>query len=80
MTEPIGANDFYTIENAEADVKRQGSDVTLVSFNKMMKVALGAASELEKEGVSVEVIVPARSNLFFFGSNTSRMSWSNGRM
>ena len=39
-----------------ADVKRKGSDVTIVSFNKMMKEALGAAAALEKEGVSAEVI------------------------
>ncbi len=37
-------------------MKRQGTDVTIVSFNKMMKVALGAAEELAKEGISAEVI------------------------
>ncbi len=46
----------YYIELGKADVKRQGTDVTIVSFNKMMKVALGAAVELEKEGISAEVI------------------------
>jgi pyruvate dehydrogenase E1 component beta subunit len=46
----------YIIPIGKADVKRQGSDVTIVSWNKMMKVALGAAAELEKEGVSAEVI------------------------
>jgi pyruvate dehydrogenase E1 component beta subunit len=46
----------YYIELGKADVKREGSDVTIVSFNKMMKVALGAAAELEKENVSAEVI------------------------
>src|SRR5688572_25573538 len=46
----------YYIELGKADVKKQGSDVTIVSFNKMMKVALGAASELGKEGISAEVI------------------------
>ena len=46
----------YYIELGKADVKRQGSDVTIVSFNKMMKVALGAAVELEKENISAEVI------------------------
>ncbi|OYZ00030.1 MAG: pyruvate dehydrogenase complex E1 component subunit beta [Sphingobacteriia bacterium 28-36-52] len=46
----------YYIPLGKADVKRQGSDVTIVSFNKMMKVALGAAEELAKEGVSAEVI------------------------
>lgn len=46
----------YVIPIGKADVKKQGNDVTIVSFNKMMKVALGAATELEKEGVSAEVI------------------------
>lgn len=46
----------YYIELGKADVKKSGRDVTIVSFNKMMKVALGAAAELEKEGVSAEVI------------------------
>ncbi|MGB8190604.1 MAG: pyruvate dehydrogenase complex E1 component subunit beta [Chitinophagaceae bacterium] len=46
----------YIIPIGKADVKKEGSDVTIVSFNKMMKVALGAAAELEKEGVSAEVI------------------------
>lgn len=46
----------YYIPIGKADVKREGSDVTIVSFNKMMKVALGAAAELEKEGISAEVI------------------------
>jgi pyruvate dehydrogenase E1 component beta subunit len=46
----------YTIPIGLADVKRAGKDVTIVSFNKMMKVALAAAAELEKEGISAEVI------------------------
>ncbi|MEI6947794.1 pyruvate dehydrogenase complex E1 component subunit beta [Paraflavisolibacter sp. H34] len=46
----------YYIELGKADVKKQGRDVTIVSWSKMMKVALGAAQELEKEGVSAEVI------------------------
>jgi pyruvate dehydrogenase E1 component beta subunit len=46
----------YIIPIGKADVKRAGTDVTIVSFNKMMKVALGAAAELEKEGISAEVI------------------------
>jgi pyruvate dehydrogenase E1 component beta subunit len=39
-----------------ADVKRQGTDVTIVSFGKIMKVALAAAAELEKDNISCEVI------------------------
>ena len=40
----------------KAAVKREGTDVTLVSFNKMMIVAQNAAIELQKEGISAEVI------------------------
>jgi pyruvate dehydrogenase E1 component beta subunit len=46
----------YYIPLGKADIKKQGRDVTIVSFNKMMKVALGAAAELEKENISAEVI------------------------
>src|SRR5699024_10580550 len=46
----------YLIPIGEADIVREGKDVTIVSFNEMMKVAKGAAEELEKEGVDAEVI------------------------
>jgi len=46
----------YYIELGKADVTRQGADVTIVGYNKMMKVANGAATELEKENISAEVI------------------------
>ena len=46
----------YYIPLGKADVKKQGRDITIVSYNKMMKVALAAATELEKEGISAEVI------------------------
>ncbi len=46
----------YLIPIGKAKVVREGSDVTMVSFNKMMKVAMGAAEELAKENVSAEVI------------------------
>ncbi len=46
----------YYIPIGKADVKKQGSDVTIVSFNKMMKVALKAAEELEKDNINAEVI------------------------
>jgi pyruvate dehydrogenase E1 component beta subunit len=46
----------YLIPLGQADIKRQGNDVTIVSFGKIMKVALNAAAELEKEGISAEVI------------------------
>jgi pyruvate dehydrogenase E1 component beta subunit len=46
----------YLIPIGKAKVVREGKDVTLVSFNKMMKVALGAADELAKENINAEVI------------------------
>lgn len=46
----------YLIPIGKADVKRAGTDVTLVSFGKMMKVALSAAEELAKDNISAEVI------------------------
>jgi pyruvate dehydrogenase E1 component beta subunit len=46
----------YVLPIGKADIKKPGGDVTIVSYNKMMKVALGTATELEKEGISAEVI------------------------
>lgn len=46
----------YIIPIGLADVKREGTDVTIVSFGKIMKTALAGAAELEKEGISAEVI------------------------
>lgn len=46
----------YIIPIGVAEVKRPGTDVTIVSFGKIMKVALAAAAELEKDGISAEVI------------------------
>lgn len=46
----------YMIPLGVADVKQAGSDVTLVTFGKMLKIALQAAEEAAKEGISVEVI------------------------
>ena len=46
----------YLLPIGVADIKRKGKDVTIVSFGKMMKVALEAAEELAKEGIEAEVI------------------------
>ena len=46
----------YLIPIGKADIKRAGTDVTIVSYNKMMKVAMGVAEELAKENISAEVI------------------------
>jgi len=46
----------YTIPIGVADIKREGTDVTIVSFGKIIKEAYKAADELEKEGISCEII------------------------
>jgi pyruvate dehydrogenase E1 component beta subunit len=46
----------YFIPIGKANVVREGTDVTIVSYNKMMKVAAAAADELAKENISAEVI------------------------
>ena len=46
----------YYIPIGKAEVKREGTDCTIVSFSIMMKVALSAAAELAKDGVQCEVI------------------------
>src|SRR5690625_3651087 len=46
----------YTIELGKASVKREGNDVTLISYGAMVHAALKAAEELENKGISAEVI------------------------
>lgn len=46
----------YTIPLGVAEIKREGTDVTIVSFGKIIKEAYKAADELEKEGISCEII------------------------
>ena len=46
----------YYIELGKAKVARPGTDVTIVSYNKMMKISLAAADELQKENINAEVI------------------------
>lgn len=48
----------YTIPLGVSDVKREGTDVTLIAWSKMVSVALKAAATLEQDGVSCEVIDP----------------------
>lgn len=46
----------FLLPIGKAKVMREGKHVTVVAFSKMVKYSLLAAAELEKEGVSVEVI------------------------
>ena len=46
----------YTIEIGKAEVKREGTDITIVTYGAMVQASLKAAEELEKDGISAEVI------------------------
>ena len=52
----VPEDDNFLIPIGEADIVREGSDVTIVSFGKMMKVANETAQELAKDDISAEVI------------------------
>jgi pyruvate/2-oxoglutarate/acetoin dehydrogenase E1 component len=54
---PVPADD-YTIPFGVADIKRAGTDITIVATSSMVQVALGAAQLLEQAGISAEVIDP----------------------
>ncbi|MEG1243701.1 MAG: transketolase C-terminal domain-containing protein, partial [Oscillospiraceae bacterium] len=48
----------YAIPFGKADIKRSGTDVTIIAIQKMVEYSLKAAEKLEKEGISVEVVDP----------------------
>jgi pyruvate/2-oxoglutarate/acetoin dehydrogenase E1 component len=48
----------YTIPFGQADVKREGDDLTIVATSSMVQVALGAAEMLAEDGIEVEVLDP----------------------
>jgi len=46
----------YTVPIGVADIKREGEDVTIVTYSRMLLYCLEAAKELEKEGIDVEIV------------------------
>ncbi|MBA2874150.1 pyruvate dehydrogenase complex E1 component subunit beta [Thermaerobacillus caldiproteolyticus] len=46
----------YTIPIGKADIKREGKDVSIITYGAMVHESLKAAAELEKEGISAEVV------------------------
>lgn len=50
--------DDHLVPIGKADIKREGSDVTIVATSSMVQLALSAADTLEQEGISVEVVDP----------------------
>jgi pyruvate/2-oxoglutarate/acetoin dehydrogenase E1 component len=58
MMEGDVPDEDYTIPFGKAEIRREGRDVTVVGLSRMVHESLAAAAELEKEGVSLEVIDP----------------------
>jgi len=56
LTEGPVPQEDYTVELGVGDVKRIGSDVTIVAWSNMVPRSLSAAEKLAKEGIEVEVI------------------------
>jgi acetoin:2,6-dichlorophenolindophenol oxidoreductase subunit beta len=54
---PVPEGD-YVVPLGVAEVKRSGSDVTIVAISRMVSTALDAARQLEREGISAEVVDP----------------------
>ncbi len=46
----------FLVPMGKANIAREGKDVTIISYSRMVHVSLQVAAELEKEGVSVEVV------------------------
>lgn len=58
MKDEVPEDPEFTIPLGVADVKREGTDATIIARSLMVPTALKAAQELEKEGISCEVIDP----------------------
>jgi pyruvate dehydrogenase E1 component beta subunit len=52
----VPEDDDFVIPLGVADLKREGSDVSIITHGKMIHVALQAAAQLEKDGVNAEVL------------------------
>ncbi len=52
----VPEDEDYTVPIGKSDVKREGSDVTIVSYAQGLQIALEAAEKLSKEGIEAEVI------------------------
>ncbi len=55
-TKGLVPEEEYTIDLGIADIKRKGTDCTIVTYGRMVQMSLQAADELAKEGIEVEVV------------------------
>lgn len=61
VTGPV-PDDDYIIPLGVADIKKSGTDATVIAYSRMLHFAMAAADELAKEGIHVEVIDPRTLN------------------
>lgn len=50
--------DDYIIPLGKADIKREGKDLTIITYGRMVPVCLEVAEEVSKEGIEIEVVDP----------------------
>lgn len=55
-------DDYYTVPFCKADIKREGTDITVVAYGLMLHLALEAAQRVAADGISVEVVDPRTLN------------------
>ena len=55
---PVPVDPEYVIPLGVGEIKKEGKDVTVVTYGKMLSRVMKAADDLEKEGISVEVVDP----------------------
>jgi len=78
MTKGMVPEGEYLVEFGQADIKREGTDVTLIAWSNMILRSLEAAETLSEQGISVEVIDPRtlqpldRDTIFQSVSKTNR--------
>ncbi len=58
IKDDVPLDEDYIVPIGKSDIKKEGKDVTIVTWGVMLQKVLDAAAEVEKEGISVEVIDP----------------------
>lgn len=56
VRDEVPENEDYTVPIGVADVKREGSDVTIVTYAQGLQVSLAAAERLAQEGIEAEIV------------------------
>ncbi len=55
-------DDYYVVPFAKADIKREGTDITVIAYGLMLHESLEAAEQLAADGISVEIVDPRTLN------------------